>query len=208
MPIDLWMAFIPIGIAAVLSPGPAVLMAVTHGARHGTLGAAPAIFGNITGLAIMTCLTAIGIGGLLATSVALFNVIKIAGGLYLIYLGIRLLRAKPLDLHGGQGHVSRSLKRRYLEGIGVALSNPKAILVIGALFPQFLTLDEPIGLQMAILAATLMTLSFSALIGYAGLSRTLITRSNAMMGRWFNRISGILFVGFGVALVLDGDYVS
>ncbi|MCW8914738.1 MAG: LysE family translocator [Magnetovibrio sp.] len=202
MPLDVWLSFVLVVCAAVLSPGPAVLLALTHGAQSGPMRAMFAILGNVSGLAVLITLTALGLGAILGASADVFFWLRIAGGGYLIYLGVKLLRAKPqLDLNTGEVRAMMPTRRKaYVQGVGVALSNPKAILLIGALFPQFINASEPIGLQFTILGATLIVLSFSALMMFATVSGALVARGkNAISGK-LNKISGALFIAFGAAL--------
>jgi len=202
MPFELWLSFFFVTLVAVFSPGPAVLLAVTHGAQVGAKRAAVPILGNVTGLAIIITASAVGIGSVLQASSDLFFWLKIVGGLYLIFLGIKLLRSGfKAEAFATDGPVvSASLGKTYLQGIGVALSNPKALLLIGAMFSQFLDVSQPLTPQLMILGLTLMTLSFSALMIYATVSKKLISKSRkAVFGR-VNKITGTLFVLFGVAL--------
>ena len=87
-----------------------------------------------------------------------------------------------------------------MQGIGVAMSNPKAILLIGALFPQFINVEAAIAPQFVILGVTLMVLSFSALMMIATLSNKLVSRGKKAISAKLNKISGALFIAFGAAL--------
>ena len=200
MTLDLWLSFVAIIVVAVLSPGPAVLLAVTQGSQFGPRRAAIAIFGNISGLAILISASAFGIGTLLTASSDGFMWLRIVGGLYLIYLGVKLVFSRPQAL-AADGTVQLTTRwKTYSQGVGVALSNPKALLLVGALFPQFMDVTQPVVPQLVILGATLMTLSFTALMVYATASKTLVAKSHkAVLGR-LNKITGTLFVMFGVAL--------
>ena len=202
MSLDVWLSFVVVVCAAVLSPGPAVLLALTHGAQSGPLRAMFAILGNISGLAILITLTAFGLGAILGASADVFFWLRIAGGAYLIYLGIKLLRAKPkLDMETGEVQAELPSRRKaYMQGIGVAMSNPKAILLIGALFPQFINVEAAIAPQFMILGVTLMVLSFSALMMFATVSSKLVARGKKAISGKLNKISGALFIAFGAAL--------
>ena len=202
MDLHLWLSFVLVVIAAVLSPGPAVLLAVSMGGQFGPKRAAFAVLGNVTGLAILITLTAFGLGAILSTSGDLFFWLRIAGGAYLIFLGVRLLlnRGRALPAPDEAMQVLPKRRAAYLQGIGVALSNPKAILLIGALFPQFIDVAQPVGPQFAILGATLITGSFTALMVYAAMSGALVGRGKRVVSTKLNKISGALFVLFGLAL--------
>lgn len=202
MDLHLWLSFVLVVIAAVLSPGPAVLLAVTHGGQYGAKRAAFAILGNISGLVVLIALTAFGLGAILNASSDLFFWLRIAGGAYLMFFGVRLLLSKPKAIDAETGLSPLTPKRRsaYLQGVGVALSNPKAILLIGALFPQFIDVTQPVWGQFAILGVTLIVGSFSALMMYAAMSGALVSRGKRALSGKLNKISGALFVVFGIAL--------
>ncbi len=201
MSFETWLSFVLVTIVVVLSPGPAVLLAVSRGAQFGVRRAAWAILGNVSGLAVLITASAIGVASVLAASSEWLFWLRIIGGAYLVYLGLRLLlsKAQPaLNLGGERALPSR--RKSYLQGVAVALSNPKALLFIGALFPQFLNPAAPVAEQLAILGVTLMVLSFLALIVYAALSKALVHAGRDKLYGKINRITGGLFVLFGVAL--------
>jgi len=202
MSLDLWLSFVVIVLIAVFSPGPAVLLAVTHGSQFGARRAMWPILGNITGLAILISASSLGIGTVLAASSDWFLWLRIGGGLYLVFLGVKLIlsRNPALDLTSGAPVKKTSTWKTYSQGIMVALSNPKALLLIGALFPQFIDLAQPITPQLLILGVTLMTLSFSALMIYAAIAKKMVAKSSQSIIGKVNKVTGSLFVGLGVAL--------
>lgn len=205
MDLHVWLSFVLIAVAAVLTPGPAVLMAVTHSGRYGLGRTLVPVLGNVTGLAVLTLASTLGVGALMSASSEWFLGLRILGGLYLIYLGVKVLRAsRRAEVSTKDGlkriEVVPSHRRSYLQGLMVALSNPKALLLIGALFPQFLDVSRPIWQQLAMMGATLMVLSFSALMMYAALAKTLVGKGRETISGKVNKISGTLFIAFGVML--------
>jgi len=203
MSLELWSSFVVLTLVAVLSPGPAVLLAVTHGAQFGLRRAVFPILGNITGLAILVSLTTFGLGAVLETSSQWFLGLRIAGGLYLIFLGVKLLRSQPRDLADVERLVVLPSRRKsYAQGIAVALSNPKAILFIGALFPQFIDIAHPVWTQLMILGVTLMTMSFCGLVVWAALSGAVLAKGRQTLYGKINKVSGALFIAFGAALAV------
>lgn len=205
---DLWFSFVAITVAAVLSPGPAVLLALTHGGMNGPRGGYYAILGNETGLVILIAITIVGIGAVLESSMQIITYLRVIGGLYLVYLGLRLLFVKQkVSISDANGEMKPakifSPRKSYFQGMGVAISNPKALLLIGALFPQFLDLSYPVWQQLMIMGATLLVLSFSALMGYALIASKAADKSGAAIARKMSKVSGILFIIFGIALAAD-----
>lgn len=201
MAFETWLSFVVVAIVVVLSPGPAVLLAVSRGAQFGVRCAAWAILGNISGLAVLISASAIGVASVLATSNEWLLWLRIVGGAYLVYLGVRLLLSQPpaaLNMADAVNVPSR--RKSYIQGVVVALSNPKALLFIGALFPQFLDPSVAVEGQLVILGATLMSMSFIALVIYAALSKTLVLAGRETLYGKINKITGGLFVFFGLAL--------
>lgn len=205
MNFDLWLSFVVVTIAAVLSPGPAVLLALTHGGMNGARGAFFAIMGNETGLVILIAISIVGIGAIYESSSQIITYLRIFGGLYLVYLGFRLLFVKQkVSTSDASSEIKPakifSPRKSYIQGIGVALSNPKALLLIGALFPQFLDLSRPVWIQLVIMGATLLVLSFSALMGYALIADRARAKAGSALAGKMSKISGVLFILFGIAL--------
>jgi threonine/homoserine/homoserine lactone efflux protein len=199
-----WLLYLVFVLVACSTPGPAVLFIMTHVTLHGWKKASYAALGNITGLLIMGIVAVTGLGALLDTSEFFFNLIKYLGAAYLVYLGVRLFFQKEIDLNELQGQFSpaeKSAGKIFLQAMGVALGNPKAIVFLTALFPQFLDLSQPLVLQFTILIATLMFFSFIFLLGFALLAHKAkfwLLQPRRM--KIFGRVSGTIFVGFGALL--------
>jgi len=208
MNVDLWLSFVAVTIAAVLSPGPAVLLALTHGGMNGARGAFFAIMGNETGLVILIAISIVGIGAVLENSSQIITYLRIFGGLYLVYLGLRLIFVKQkISTSDASSEIKPakvfSARKSYFQGIGVAISNPKALLLIGALFPQFLDISRPVWSQLVIMGVTLLVLSFSALMGYAIIADKARTKTGSALAGKMSKVSGGLFILFGIALAAD-----
>ncbi|TXH68627.1 MAG: LysE family translocator [Thiothrix sp.] len=197
--------FLSICVATAASPGPAVFLAIKNGLTHGFKRTLFAILGNLTALFIMMAISAAGLGALILASASLFNLLKIVGGLYLIYLGIKLLRSKPLKIAVDTTVIPSApvpLLSLYREAFLVSSTNPKAIAFCTALFPQFIRPTEPMASQFLILAFTFAGCSLFFLSLYAALAAKLRPQlaKEAVLG-WFNRVTGLAFVGFGVGLL-------
>ncbi|WP_275098975.1 LysE family translocator [Sedimenticola hydrogenitrophicus] len=198
-----YLTFLLIALIATATPGPAVLLAVTNALTLGMRRTLIAILGNVTGIVLLAALSSIGLGALLHTSETVFQLVKWTGGLYLIYLGVRLWRSGlgrfPAE---GVAVASRSPVNLFFQAFTVAVSNPKAIAFCTALFPQFVEPTAAMLPQFALLAATFGLLSFTFLFGYAFLaSRSGGWLQNTDWSGRFNRITGGLFVGLGSLLL-------
>jgi len=207
MSFQIWLSFVAVVCVAVLSPGPAVLLAITHGTQHGPGRAVFPILGNVSGLAILITASSFGIGSVLSASSDWFFWMRLVGGLYLVFLGAKLLwssRSNALAKLTDESHLKvHSVRwKTYFQGIGVALSNPKALLVIGALFPQFIDVTQPINGQLMVLGATLIVMSFSVLMMYAALSKSIVKKSGINILRKINKTTGALFVILGLSLAV------
>ncbi len=188
----------------IISPGPAIFLAIYNGAVSGTKPVMASAFGNVCGLLILSSLSVSGLSAILLASSTLFMIVKIIGASYLIYLGIKQLRSSKTiadDTHEHAETGNRGLVSFFKEGLIVAATNPKPILFFAALFPQFIETESPIFPQFVVMTVIFMLFSFLSLTTYGYLAQ----RAKGFLShpgnvRWFHRISGTLFVGMGVSL--------
>ena len=190
--ITLYPVFLLVAATTVLSPGPGVVMTLTNALRHGFRGTFGGILGISAGAFAVATLSATGLGVLLATSAAAFTVMKYVGAAYLVYLGIRLWRSPAAPTGFG---------RRFMEGLSLQLTNPKAIFFFLSVFPQFLDHARPMPPQFAVLVLTYSTLVVLIHSGYAlSAQRARSWLGSERGGRTMNRVGGATFVFFGAAL--------
>jgi threonine/homoserine/homoserine lactone efflux protein len=196
--------YLTLVIVATSTPGPAVLFIMTNSTLHGWRKATFAALGNIVGLFCLGIIAVTGLGAILKASEIIFNIIRYAGAAYLIYLGLKLIfqRSSEFSIIKNQLiSTDVSSQKLFFRALGVALSNPKAIVFLTALFPQFVNINESLIPQFSILIAILMLFSFFFLMFYALLAhrvKTLLTKPNRI--KTFNRTSGSIFIGFGFLL--------
>lgn len=196
--------FVAICLAATFSPGPAVLLAIKNAISFGMKKTWVGIAGNISAMITMASFSAAGISLIILSSPWLFAAIKIVGGIYLIYLGVKSWRARQTVKGTEITPLQREATGRALfyEAYIVGMTNPKAIAFYTALFPQFIDLNQPVFAQFAELTLTFAACSFSALSLYALLGTKLkIWLTNLKNWRRFQRITGSIFIGYGVALL-------
>ena len=204
MEFSTWLLFLSIALVAIISPGPAVLLSVTNSLTHGFTKSVFSSLGNITGIFVVSSSAALGLGAVLQTSILLFTTLKIFGAIYLIYLGIRQWRSKHniFEQSIETSHYDQGIRKSFVQGLLVAISNPKAILFFTALFPQFIDLSKPIFVQFIILTTTFMLFSFLILLCYALSARS--AKSWFVKGDraiWLNRVSGTIFIAFGLGIL-------
>jgi len=199
MDLTTWLAFLLAAILIAVSPGPGAATSMSVGLRHGYLAALRAIFGLQSALVIQLSIVGAGLGALLATSATAFNVMKFLGAGYLIWLGIQKWRDAPQAIDGENLAVPPS--GLFMQGLLVNLTNPKAIVFIAALTPQFIDPARPQWLQFLILGATMCGVDTIVMSGYALLATRLrrwLHDLRAMKAQ--NRFFGGIFVGAGVLL--------
>jgi threonine/homoserine/homoserine lactone efflux protein len=138
---DHLLAFIATAFVVVVIPGPSVLFVIGRALSSGRRVALLSMVGNSVGVYLQTLAVAFGIGTLVEDSVAAFTVVKILGGLYLLYLGLHtFLNRKSLagTISGAYGE-TRSDRKVFVEGITVGVTNPKTIVFLVAVLPQFVS---------------------------------------------------------------------
>jgi threonine/homoserine/homoserine lactone efflux protein len=199
--LSLWLAYVAAVFVISGSPGPNMLLSLTHGIHHGLIRTFSTMLGLLSGLAIILSISLGGLGAVLVASTTAFEVIKYVGAAYLIYLGIRVWRTADVRILTEGSSAPVSAWARFRTGMFVSLSNPKAILFCVAFFPQFLDRRQPLALQAAILLATFVVIETCWMLVYAGGGARLaawLRRGRRM--RWFNRASGSVFIGAGLLL--------
>lgn len=197
-----WWLFCSLALLTAFSPGPAVLLAVSNAASHGARRALLGSVGNALGVFLVSATAMLGLGALLKTSAWLFAALKLAGAAYLIWLGIQTWRA-PDEPEAPTGAAPEaSLAATFRGGFLVGISNPKLLIFAAAFFPQFITPDAPWLPQFAVLVATFVAVELAFYVVYALSGRRLA--AHLVRGIWrrrLNRASGVIFAGFGVALL-------
>lgn len=200
------LAFSAVAAVAIVSPGPATLLALRNSVSFGLRTVVWSSLGNVSGLFCLSAAAMLGLGVMLNSSALLFEAVKLLGALYLFYIGARHLfgRARVLAPDTGTSPATaRPLRRRlYLEALLTASTNPKPILFFTALFPQFLDAQAPLLPQFFILTGTFMALSFLSLLSYALLAvRARRWLAQPRLALWVDRGVGATFVSFGIALL-------
>ena len=203
MNIDTLIIYVFVAFFYIISPGPAILLAIYNGAVNGSKVVMVSALGNIIGLMMLSILSISGLSAILLASSTVFLMVKIVGAFYLIYLGFRQLFSKNKSSKEISGiNNNRSLRSYFKEGFLVAATNPKPILFFVALFPQFLDTTYSIIPQFIIMTAIFMAFSFLSLSCYGYLAqRAKGVLSNINNMKWFHRISGGLFVGMGTSVL-------
>ena len=206
MQIETWLAFASIAFIATISPGPAILLVTSVSLQHGPARSLMSIAGNVTGLFLMSSASVLGLSSLLLYSGTAFAIVKFVGAAYLIYLGIKLWRNGFgfSDIQTAEAPPRR--RNLFSQGLFVALSNPKAIAFTTALFPQFLSLSDPLLPQFTLLVVTFMAFSAACLFAYALLAHKVRHRSARLVsGSAIGKLFGSAFIGAGALLATSSQ---
>ncbi|GAC1502352.1 MAG: LysE family translocator [Bradyrhizobium sp.] len=201
MSLQLYLAFVAACIALALLPGPVVTLVIANGLRHGTRAALTTIAGVQAGLAILIGIIAVGLTSLMATMGYWFDWVRFAGAAYLVWLGVKLIRA-PVEGLSADAPPPPPRGGFFLQGFFVALSNPKLLVFFGAFIPQFMDLSRDHFSQVALLGATFMVIAGLTDIVYAALAGRAWRLFSAERTRLLSRVSGGVMIGGGVWLAL------
>ena len=210
MSLTLWLGFLLAAILIAVSPGPGAATSMSAGLRHGYAATLCAIAGLQMALIIQLSIVAAGLGALLATSSTAFGLLKLFGAAYLIWLGIQKWRETPEVQSVQTNEMSDRLetgttvslaRKLFIQGLLVNLSNPKAIVFMAALTPQFIDPARPQWPQFVIIGLTMCVVDSVVMSGYALLATRLrgwLNDRRALTAQ--NRFFGGVFVGAGILL--------
>lgn len=197
---DNYLIYVGVAMATILLPGPAVVLTINNSIQRGLLKSVAGILGIALAILLVAVISATSLGIILASSVMAFTAVKIVGALYLIYLGIKMWRAKSTSVSRTQLREVSSLKC-FIEGFLVSISNPKAVIFFMSIFPQFIDLTQAYKPQFILLAVTFSVLVVLIHTGYALFSSFAKSKLSSTKGSTIlNKISGGVFVGFGIGL--------
>ena len=201
MSLQLYLAFVAACIALALLPGPVVTLVIANGLRHGTRAALTNIAGVQAGLAIVIGIVAVGLTSLLATSGDWFDWVRCAGAAYLVWLGVKLIRAPVIGI-SADAPPPPPRGGFFLQGFLVLLSNPKVLVFFGAFIPQFMDMGRDHVSQVALLGVTFMVIAGMTDVVYALLAGRVRLFFSARRTRALSRVSGGFMIGGGIWLAL------
>jgi threonine/homoserine/homoserine lactone efflux protein len=201
--LDLWLAFIAAAMVLLAIPGPTILTVISYSASHGKRATLPLIAGVALGDSTALFLSLVGLGALLAASALWFNVVKGAGGLYLLYLGFKMLRAGTSGQAAVTPPAPESMLRLFLNTYAVTALNPKGIVFFIAFLPQFLNPTAPAAPQLWVLGTTFVVLAAinaTLYATFASAARRMLESPRAQ--RRFNLLGGSLICAAGAWALL------
>jgi threonine/homoserine/homoserine lactone efflux protein len=203
MSIELWLAFVAASAVLLVIPGPTILTVISYSIAHGRRANVPLVAAVALGDSTALVVSLLGLGALLATSAFWFTVVKWVGGLYLLYLGVKLLRADPSSAGLIARGAPKSRWRLFANTYVVTALNPKGIVFFVAFLPQFINPGASVARQLWVLAVTFVvmaTINASLYAVFAASARKLLASPRAQ--RRFNLSGGALLSAAGVWALL------
>lgn len=201
MPIETWLAFVAASGVLLVIPGPTILTVISYSVAHGRRANAPLVAAVALGDSTALVLSLIGLGSVLAASAFAFAVVKWVGGLYLVFLGVKMLAgaARPAEPKPQQDPAGASRSRLFLNTYAVTALNPKGMVFFVAFLPQFLSIDRALGPQLWILSITFVALATVNAGLYANFAASARRRLDSTLAqRRFNLVGGSLLTAAGV----------
>jgi threonine/homoserine/homoserine lactone efflux protein len=202
MTVETWWLYLGAIVLIACTPGPNVLYVTTRSIQYGLRASAAAMVGCLLALVLMLVGSVAGLSALLVTLPMAFDILRYLGAAYLIWLGIQTWRAPDEPEDAGAVASEASLVGTFRGGFLVGISNPKLLIFAAAFFPQFITPNEPWLPQFTLLVVTFVAVELAFYVVYALSGRRLA--AHLVRGVWrqrLNRVSGVIFAGFGVALL-------
>jgi homoserine/homoserine lactone efflux protein len=207
MDFHVWLAYFVAAWAIALSPGSGAVLSMSHGLAYGVRQTTATIMGLQLGLAVVLLVAGAGVGAVLLASATAFWVVKLLGAAYLIWLGWRQWRAPVANTASGAElpvqETGLSVGQRVLRGFLTNVTNPKGIVFMVAVLPQFITPSRPLWMQLLVLLATTVAVDLIVMHGYAWLAarlQRLLQGARAQLLQ--NRVFGGVLMAMGASLVL------
>lgn len=205
MELQTWIAYFVASWAIALSPGSGAVLSMSHGLAYGVKKTSATILGLQLGLAVILLVAGMGVGALLLASATAFLVVKVLGAGYLIWLGWSQWRA-PVAAQTDATllpNAALSVRQRVTRGFITNVTNPKGIVFMVAVLPQFIDPQRPMGLQLLILLVTTVAVDLVVMHGYAWLASSLQAWMRGARARLMqNRVFGGVLMAMGASLLM------
>jgi threonine/homoserine/homoserine lactone efflux protein len=199
-----FLLFLAASIAITVAPGPDNLQVLARGISQGRAAGLVAALGFAAGISFHTTLAALGVAALLKSSPMAFEAVKLAGGAYLVWIGIKAIRSKGLS--SAHERPSQPLSVVFRQSVIGNMMNPKVTLFFIVFLPQFVTPHggQSVMLQMFELGGVFMlqtVVVFSVFGVAAGMIGAYLKR-RPKVGVWLDRLAGVTFIGLGIRVAL------
>ncbi|MFW1801591.1 LysE family transporter [Acinetobacter nematophilus] len=194
MSYQVWFAYMLACWVISISPGAGAIASMSSGLNYGFRRGYWNAIGLQLALLVQIVIVAAGVGVLFATTPMAFLAVKWFGVFYLLYLAYMQWTAKTQSIDIPTEQPTKSIPRLVLNGFVVNISNPKAIVFLLAVLPQFLDLSKPQWIQYVIMAITMITIDLIVMAGYTGLAaKVLRLLKSPEQQKYMNRTFAVLF---------------
>jgi RhtB (resistance to homoserine/threonine) family protein len=198
------LTFLAAATLIIVAPGPDTLLVTRNVFRRGRRGGFVTAAGTVTGLALWSVAAALGLSALLAASRVGYDVVRVAGGLYLIWLGVQSLRSQGAVPAAPTEAPPMPMHRAYLSGVLSNLLNPKIGVFFVTFLPGFVPTGAPVGSTAALLGALFVVetaLWLVVVVWLVGRGSGWLSRRGVR--RWLDRVTGVVLIGFGVRVAAE-----
>lgn len=206
MTLTTWLTFFAATLLLCFSPGPGALSSMSAGMKYGWRRGMWNCLGMQASIMVNSTIIALGLGAILMASSTAFLVMKWCGALYLVWLGIQKFREPPVpfeEIAAKTEFRDTTTRGIFLQGFLVSQTNPKGLLFLLAVLPQFVDPSQPTAAQYVILTLTLVAVDIVAMGCYTAFAaKVLAMLKDPAHIRWTNRGIGSLFVAAGGMLAV------
>lgn len=201
MAFEIWLLYATTVLAFMVTPGPSHLLMLSNAMGHGFQRSLATAAGDLTANALQMLAAGLGLAAILVASQGALTAVKWAGAAYLLWMGIKLWR-RPKSAQAGTAAATARLRVLWFQGFVTSAANPKAVVFFAALFPQFISADQPFWPQLLILSLTYLVIDCSFLAGYGASASWLARRLKGRATALLDRIGGTFLIGAALMLGL------
>lgn len=184
-------------------PGPSQILFMTGSMQHGLRRSIPILSGDLSANSLQIAIAGFGLAGVIAISATAFSIVKWAGIVYLVYVGLRMIASARRD-GGGQPHPP-ARAALFRQGFMTSAANPYAVVFFASLFPQFIDAGYPVAPQVAILGATYLVIDGAILIAMGAAAARLFALLGSAFSRWTRLVSGTGLLAAAALLALRAE---
>ena len=206
MRIEIFLLYLATWSIVSVTPGPAVMCSMAQATRYGFRSSLAGIAGIQVGNLLFFICIAFGLGVVLTRATELFSVLRVLGAIYLFYLGLRIIAStfRRSSSAAFPCNLAEPPRRLFLQGLLVQVTNPKALLFVSALLPQFLEPNRPMHFQLGILVSTTVAVDFVVLSSYTYLAqRGAGMFHGSRLSHCLQRLCGAALIFFGFRLAFS-----
>lgn len=198
------LAFLAAAVVLTATPGPDNLLVLSMGMSRGRRAGIAFGLGCALGCLSHTLLAVVGISALVAASPVAFTALKVAGGAYLLWMGVQAWRHAGAVRMGGDAAAETPLRQLFVKGLIANAINPKVVLFFLSFLPQFVVASQgQVAWQLGLLGVlfTAQAALLFGLLGYFSGSVGAWLSRRPSVGQWLDRLAGTVFIGLGVRMM-------